>query len=98
MPFESLLLAVVEPDAGGAAAFEDVDHLLEHLFLGVQAFSRGNLTDVRRRIGRFSGMTQNDVAAQSAPAPPRRNLEFSDIADDEISDDWKFFPIEELGE
>ena len=98
LPFEVLLFAVVEPDAGGAAAFEDVDHFFEHLFLGIQFFSRGNLTDVGRRVGRFSGMAQNDVAAQAAPAPPRRNRELSDIADDEISDNGKLFPIEKLVE
>src|SRR5687767_4340077 len=72
LPLEGDAVPGVVPDRGGAAAVEDVDHLLEELALRREALARRDLADVAVVRGARGVMVEEYAFA--SPAAPR--LEF----------------------
>ena len=90
-PLEGLLVGIVVPDGGGAAAGEDVDHLLIEVAFGVGGAAWGDLDDVG--VIDAAGAFQVDDGAVRALAAPGPHLNVLEVLNVEAGDDGNAFAL-----
>src|SRR5436190_6318741 len=95
LPFKDVALAVVvEPDLGGAAAFDDEIDFLVNVLLGVQRAGARHLDDV---VAPFAfGAVELDVAAAAAGALPWRQRQVLHLADADVAKYRDAFRLHEV--
>ena len=89
-----LLVAVLEPDLGRSAAFDDEIDLLEHVSLGVQGAGGRNLDGITAPLA--LGTVELDIAASAADALPGFERQVANVAHAELAVDRNPFGLHEL--